>query len=263
MRKFFTGALVGTLFLVLAAVAYAVTDTMKFTSVTKSSVRKPTKLKPGNLFYRGTIAIDTNPAGQQPDAAPSTTIFFDKAIIRTSAPKWASCTQSEIDGKETVSAKCKKARISVPGKSTATAYAGTPGNPKAQSVREDLSVEAYNGPSGKKIFLAVTSKPGAPVKLSNRIVPGTVVRASGTYGFAVRFDIPTDLQEQLGLKISLTNFDVHISSATRLIGGKRRSYLQLTSCRTRKLAVKAETKFRDAQTNQLKAVTSVSSSRCP
>lgn len=262
MRKLTVGALVGALALALAAVAYAVTDTMTYSSVTKSSVKNPTKTKPGNLTYRGTIHIDTDPPGQQPDTAPTTTIFFDKAIVRNSA-KWPSCTRSEIDGKETVPAKCRKARVSIAGRSSATAYAGTPGNPKSQSVKEELNVEAYNGPSGKQIFLAVTSKPGAPVKLSNRIVPGTVVRASGPYGFAVRFDIPTDLQEQLGLKISLTDFDVHISPATRVIGGKKRAYLQLRSCpRTRRLAVKAETKFRDASTGQLKPVTSVSSSRC-
>ena len=261
MRKLLIGAVVAVSALVMAAVAYAVTDTMKFSSVTKSSVKKPTKTKPGNLTYRGTIAIDTDPPGQQPDAAPTTTVFFDNDIKRNSA-RWPSCTRSEIDGKETVSSKCKKARISIPGKSTATAYAGTPGNPKSQSVKEDLSVEAYNGPSGKAIFLAVTSKPGAPVKLSNRIVPGTIVRASGPYGFAVRFDIPPDLQEQLGLKISLTNFDVHIAPTTRTISGKKVAYLQLTACKDHKLAVKAETKFRDNTTQQLKAVTSVSSSKC-
>ena len=263
MRKLYVGALVGALFLVLAAVAYAVTDTMDFKSQTKSSVAKPTAKKPGNLFYRGTIHLDTDPPGQQPDVAPTTTIFFDKAIRRNGA-KWPSCTQAEIDGKEVVPAKCKKARVSVPGKSSATAYAGTPGNPKSQSVPEELSVEAYNGPSGKKIFLAVTSKPGAPVKLSNRVVPGTVVKASGPYGFAVRFDIPKSLQEQLSLPISLTDFDVHISSAARTIAGLGRvAYLQLTSCRTRKLAVKAETKFRDYTTGQMKPETDVSSSKCP
>lgn len=267
MRKLSMGALVGVLLLSLAAIAYAaVENTMTYKSQTSPSTKSPTKAKPANLFYRGTIAINTNPPELQPDAAPTTTVFFSK-YIRNNAKYWPSCTQAEIDGKAQIPAKCAKARVSVPGKSTARAYAGVPGDPKSKSAQEDLTVEVYNGPSGRKLFLVVTAKPGAPVPLTNRVVPGTVVRASGPYGFAVRFDIPADLQEQFGLKVSLTDFDVHVARTVRTIKvGTRKvraAYLQLVQCpRGRKLAVKAETKFRDSKTNELKAVTSVSSSKC-
>jgi hypothetical protein len=267
MRKVFTGTLVGALFLVLAAVAIAANNTVQYTSVTKPST-KPTKAKPANLSYRGILKLDTDPPGSQPDVAPSTTVFFDKAIARRSA-KWPSCTKAEIDGKASIPAKCAKARVSVPGKSTAAAWVGpNPGQPKSsQGFGENLDVEAYNGPSGKTIFLVLNSEPSAPVKVQNRVVPGTVLRASGPYGMAVRFDVPADLQQQLGLKVSLTDFDVHISNKPQRVKVgrvfKKVSYLQLVSCpKSRKLAVKAETKFRDTATNQIQARTSVSSSRC-
>ena len=267
MRKLYVGALVAALAMVMAAVAYAVNNTMTYSATVKSSIKNPTKAKPGNMAYRGIIAINTDPPEQQPDVAPTTTVFFDKAI-KNNARYFPSCTEAEIDGKETLPAKCTKAIV---GTGTARAYAGTPGKPKSESVREDLTVKAINGPSGKKLYLVVSSTPSAPVKLKHRVVPGTVIRASGPYGFAVRFDIPgsppeKSLQEQLGLKISLTDFDVQVSGKARRVKVgrvfKRIAYLQLTSCRTRKLAVKAETKFRDSSTGQFQPRTSVSSSPC-
>jgi hypothetical protein len=266
MRKLFSGAMIGALFLVLAAVAMAVTDTMKYSSVTKVVGKAAAAKKPANLSYRGTIAINTEPAEQQPDAAPRTTVSFDKNIINN-AKYYPSCTQAEIDGKEALPEKCKKAIVSIKGKSTATAYAGTPGNPKAQSVKEELTVEAINGPKGKTLFLVVSSKPNQAVTLNNRVVPGTVLKGKGLFGFLVQFDIPTDLQEQLGLKISLTDFDVHVDGKPRAvkIGGKsaKVAYLQLKACpKTRKLNVKAATQFRDNATGTIKTVESVSTSKC-
>jgi len=242
-----------------AAVAYAVTNTLSYS--TKVSYKgKPTTKKPANLAYTGTLHIDTDPSGHQPDIAPVTSIYFAKAI-KNNAKYFPSCKQSEIDGKATLPKKCKKAVV---GSGTAKALAGLPGNPSSQSVTEDLTVKAVNGPKAKSIFLVLTSKPDAPVALANRVVPGTVVKSSGKFGFLVRFAIPKDLQTQLGLSISLTDFNVKISNKAKTVKVKHKkkklSYLQLTSCKGH-LPSKAITEFRDTS-GAKHTVTSESRAKC-
>jgi hypothetical protein len=249
----------------ITAVALAVANTMSYTA--KVSYKgKPTPKKPANMKYTGTLDIETNPPGQQPDIGPKTEVHFDK-LIKNNAAHFPSCTQGEVDGKaDPLPAKCQKAIV---GKGTAEAYAGTPGNPKASSVHECLNVKAINGPKGKLLMLAVTAitcpdgtQPA--VALSNRVIPGTVLKGSGPFKFVVRFDIPESLQTQLGLAISLTHFEVIIDGKPRTfkIGGESvtESYLQLTGCKDH-LTVKAITTFKDS-TGKLTPVTSNSKSKC-
>jgi hypothetical protein len=244
----------------ITAVAYAVTDTLDY-SAKLSFKGKPTKTKPANLTYTSTLHIDTDPPGQQPETAPVTSVYFSKAI-KNNAKYFPFCNRGEIDGQPTFPAKCNKAKV---GTGTATALAGTPGNTSQQSVKEDLNVTVVNGPSGKNLYLVLNSQPGAPVAIQNRVVPGTLVKSSGAFGFLVRFTIPADLQEQLGLAISLTDFFVKIPSTARTVkvGSKSQKlgYLQLTSCKG-SLPVKAISAFRDKDTGTPKNVTSTSSAKC-
>jgi hypothetical protein len=244
----------------ITGVAYAVTNTLTYSG--KLTYKgSPTSKKPANLAWTSTLHIDTNPPGSQPDTAPSTSVYFSKAI-KNNALYFPFCNKSEIDGQAAFPTKCSKAVI---GTGTATALAGTPGSPASASVREDLNVKAVNGPRGKLLFLVLTSKPGAPVAINNRVVPGAVVRSSGTFGFLVRFDIPADLQSQLGLSISLTDFVVKISGTPRTVtikGVKKKvAYLQLTSCKGH-LPVKAISGFKDASTGTVTPVTSESQAKC-
>jgi hypothetical protein len=244
----------------ITGVAYAVTNTLTYSGkVTFKGT--PTAKKPVNTAYTGTLHIDTDPAGNQPDTAPTTSVYFAKGI-KNNAPYFPFCNKSEIDGQGTFPTKCSKAVV---GTGTATALAGSPGSPAGQSVREDLNVKAVNGPKGKVLYLVLTSKPGAPVAINNRIVPGTVVKSSGIFGFLVRFDIPEDLQSQLGLSISLTDFLVKVSGTPRTVtikGVKKKvSYLQLTSCKG-SLPVKAIAQFKDSSTGQVNPVTSESKAKC-
>jgi hypothetical protein len=251
--------------LAVTAVAHAVTNTLSY-SAKLGYKGKPTAKKPANLAYTGTLHIDTDPSGHQPDTAPVTSIWFAKAI-KNNAKHFPSCTRSAIDGKARFPSKCNKAVV---GSGTATALAGVPGSPSWQSVKEDLNVKAVNGPKGKAIYLVLSSEPGAPVALANRVVPGAVVKSSGQFGFQVRFTIPEDLQSQLGLSISLTDFNVKIGNKARTVKlkvkGKKKlqkkklSYLQLTSCK-RQLPSKAVTEFKDTSGGRHQ-VTSRSQSRC-
>jgi hypothetical protein len=252
--------LTAVLAVAITAVAYAVTDTVSY-SAKYSKSGKPSKNKPANMSYTGILHVDTNPPGQQPETAPTTSIFYSKAI-KNNAPYFPFCNQKDIDGMGTFPAKCNKAIV---GSGTASSLAGSPGSPSDQSVREDLTVKAVNGPSGKVLFLVLNSKPGAPVAISNRVVPGAVVKAAGTFGFLTRFQVPADLQNQLGLSISLTDFNVKISGTPRKvkIKGKTQkvSYLQLTSC-PGTLPTKAVATFTDSSGGANKDVTSTSKAKC-
>jgi hypothetical protein len=195
--------------LVTAATAWAVTNTVSY-SVTLKKVGKKagTKKKPVRVGYNAVLHIDTDPAGSQPDTAPVTTIYFPKQI-KQNAKLLPSCTQAEIDGQSTFPAKCNKARV---GTGTARALAGSPGSPASNSVTEDLTVTAVNGAGGKQILLVLNSAPGAPVAISNRVVPGTLGGGKDGFAYTVAFEIPEDLQNQLGLAISLTDFKVNITN---------------------------------------------------
>lgn len=246
--------------LAVTGVAYAVTNTLTY-SAKLSFKGTPTSKKPANLAYTATLHVGTDPQGQQPDTAPTTSVYFSKAIKKNAA-YFPFCNQTEIDGQGTFPSKCNKAVV---GSGSATALAGTPGSPSSASVREDLTVKAVNGPKGKLLFLVLNSKPGAPVAITNRVVPGAVVAASGTFGFQIRFQIPADLQQQLGLQISLTDFLVKTSSTPKTVTVKGKStklaYLQLTSCKGH-LPVKAIANFKDATTGKVTPVTSTSSAKC-
>jgi hypothetical protein len=244
----------------ITGVAYAVTNTLTYSGkVTYKG--KPTTAKPANTAYTGTLHIDTNPPGSQPDTAPSTEVYFAKGI-KLNAAYFPSCKISDIDGQPAFPSKCNKAIV---GTGTATALAGAVGSPSSQSVKEDLTVKAVNGPKGKVLYLVLTSNPGAPVAINNRVVPGTVVKKSGTFAYLVRFDIPADLQQQLGLSISLTDFNVKISGTPKTVTIKKKkvkvAYLQLTSCKG-SLPVKAVANFKDSSTGQTVPVTSSSTAKC-
>ena len=197
--------------------------------------------------------------GNQPDVSPSTTVFFD-AGLRNNAKYFPFCNRSEVDGVDTIPAKCVKAEI---GKGSASADAGTPGAPP--SLVEPLDVLAMNGPKGKSLWLIVRSKPGAPVPLKWTVIPGTVARASGVFGFSVRFDVPPSLQNQLGLDISLTDFNVKISGTPRKVKVgkvfKKISYLQIAVCK-KTMHSKAIVTFRDHDTGQPKSQTSATDGKC-
>jgi hypothetical protein len=245
----------------ITAVAYAVTDTVSY-SAKYSKSGKPTKSKPANMSYTGILHVDTNPPGSQPDTAPTTSIYYSKAV-KNNAPYFPFCNQSEIDGQSTFPAKCNKAIV---GTGTAKSLAGTPGQPAGSAITENLTVKAVNGPKGKVIFLVLNSAPGAPVAISNRVVPGAVVKASGAFGYITKFAVPADLQEPVpGVKVALTDFNVKISGAPRKvkIKGKTQkiSYLQLTSC-PGTLPAKAIATFKDADTGAPKSVTSTSNAKC-
>jgi hypothetical protein len=233
--------------LVFAAAAWAVTNTVSYSvTLKKVGTAKPTPSKPVNVGYNAVLHIDSDPSGSQPDTAPVTSIYFAKQIKQNSK-LIPSCSKADVDGKQSMPAKCTKAKV---GTGTASALAGSPGSPSSNSVKEDLKVTFLNGPKGKQVLLVLNSQPGAPVAITNRVVPGDLSSGGGPYGYRVDFKIPPDLQNQLGLSIALTDFKVAISSKgfPVKIHGKKASvsYLQLTGCPGNSLPVRAIGHFVDS-----------------
>jgi len=241
----------------IVAVAYAVNDTVSYSA--KITVKgKPSKTKPANTSYEGILHVGTDQAGQQPETAPTTAIYYSKAY-KPNGKYFPFCNQSEIDGQPTFPAKCKKAIV---GTGTAQALAGSSGG--TGSLPQSLTVTAVNGPKGKVLYLVLRNKPGS-VDVPNRVIPGTLVKSSGTFGFLIRFQIPPNLQNVAGLDIALTDFDVKVPSTARKVKVgkvfKKISFLQLTACKG-SLPVKAIVDFKDKDTGATKPVTSLSKSKC-
>jgi hypothetical protein len=230
--------------LAAAATAWAVTNTITYKVTIKKGTGTPSAKKPVPIAYNAVLHIDTDPVGSQPDTAPVTSIYFAKKIKQNSK-LLPGCTVGDIDGQQTFPSKCNKAKV---GTGTASALAGTPGNPSSSSIRENLNVVFVNGKSGKQILLVLNSTPDAPVAIQNRVVPGDLAGGSGNFGYRVDFKIPADLQEQLGLRISLVDFKVAITGKkfTAKKNGKtvKVGFLEATGCGS--LPVRAVAHFRDS-----------------
>lgn len=209
--------------LAVAAVAYAATNTVTYTSKLSPAHPKPKKGKPVNVGYEG--ILDVSNGGNQPDTGTNTVIYFPKQLI-TNAKKFPSCTQADIDGKPAVPAKCKAAVV---GTGVATSLAGIPG--QAPGLTEQLNVTAYNGSKGKFLLLNLNTKPGQLVPITNRVIPGKFGKGGGAFGYTLDFAVPPNLQNVGGLQVALSHFDVKISAKkTVKVKGKKISFLQLGSC---------------------------------
>jgi hypothetical protein len=244
--------------LAAAATAWAVTNTINYTVTLKKGTGKPTAKKPVPVAYNAVLKIDTDPAGSQPDTAPVTSIYFPKQIKQNSK-LLPSCSQSDIDGKAAMPAKCKKAIV---GSGTASALAGSPGSPASNSVKEDLNVTFVNNKK-KQVLLVLNSQPTAPVAITNRVVPGDLAGGTGNFGYRVDFKIPEDLQNQLGLSIALTDFNVKITGKAFKVKVKGKTkkvgYLELTGCGT--LPIRAIAHFKDSSTGSTTDVTDDSTAK--
>ena len=209
--------------LVMAAAAYAATDSVNY-SVTLHQSGKASKKKPAPVTYTTTITIRATPAGTQPDGSSTSDLFAPKQL-RLNASKFPSpCKQSDIDGKSSIPAKCSKALI---GSGTATASAGTPGTPSVGS--ESFNVAVYNASHGKAVLFVLNSTPGAAVPIHNRVIVGTIKRASGPYGYVLHISVPANLQKVGTLQSTITDVTLTVGKTVK-VKGKRTPYAELTSC---------------------------------
>jgi hypothetical protein len=255
------GLLVAAL-LVLAhpGAALAVTNSVAF-SGKLAMATTPSTAAPANTAFEWAHQITTVPAGGQPDTAVSFKVLFPSPLI-LNAQDFPACLAWTADGQTTLSDDCKNAIV---GSGTATMYAGSPGSPLGNSVREDLAVTVLNGsPAGSAMLLLLNSTPSAPVVIRNRVVTGNINPEQG-FAFGSEFNVPADLQNQLGLSIVVTDLDVTISGTPRpiTVGTTTRniSYLQLPDCGSA-LPARQLTNFRAVKSTALTTLTSDTSVPC-
>ena len=219
--------------LLMTGTASAVSNTLSFDIAMQMS-ETPSTNKPAPLAYQWTQRIRTDPPGNQPDTASQFTFYFDKNIA-SNGQYFPGCSSSEVDGQPEIPDACKPAIV---GNGVATALAGSPGSPAANSVREQMTVTLLNGsPAGEQWILYLRSDPGAPVFV-RRTISGTVIPLSEAYtdkySFAVQFDVPAELQNQLGLSITMSDLVVNVPSEMHAVkvGGSyySASFLTIKSC---------------------------------
>jgi len=245
--------MIGALVFATAAWAAQQNNTFKYRS-TAQYKGHPSKAKPKNLTYTGILDVGTE-EGTQPNTAALTELFIAKQL-KTNGSKFKGCPPSDIDGKGTITPRCKKAQL---GNGKANALFGAPGG--STSLPQNLDVLVFNGPKGKSLLLALT---GGALGQSYRVIPGKIKKLKGKFGFKVGFKIPKELQGQLGSQIALTHFNVKVKTKKQVkVKGKKASWFQITSCpKSHKLPVKAITHFNDDAGNPGSTKTSKSTMKC-
>jgi len=204
-------AMVATAVFSIVGIAYAVEKTQYLTTTTTGG--KGSKSKPRAIKLRVNTGVSANVEAENGTFANSkTTISLDRNL-RFNNRKFPYCSEQRVLTDED---SCPAA--SRVGKGSVRAVAGPGGN-----VKVAPRVTAYNA-RGNKLLLKLTKAPGDPVD-STGVIVGTLKNASGRYGKKLEVPIPAKYQQQLGLFITLQQFDVTINKTYRRV-----PFVQSTGC---------------------------------
>ena len=178
---------------------------------------KGTKKKPRVVKFSTTTttnAVDLAKDGTY--ATKSAVIHFDKNL-KFNSTKFPTCALKIVATKPE---KCPKGSLVGKGLAKATVGEG--------QIKVNPSIKAYNDKGGK-LNLALIAKPGEVD--SSGILVGKLKKDSGKdYGFKLDVQIPKKLQEQLGLKITLTKFVTVIDDKQIKVKGKKYGYVESIGC---------------------------------
>jgi hypothetical protein len=198
-----------------------------------------TKAKPKNVKLK--VTTTTKPAADQ--AAFATTqavLYFDKGLT-FGGSKFASCTVAKVQAAEK---NCPK------GSKVGTGSA----KGAALGLIENLSVTAFNGPSGKTLLLHVVGS--SPLSIDS-VINAKLSKASGKYGTKLTVPIPDSLQAPItnpdGSKVyaTLTEFITSVKGTA-----KGTPYVGLKSCSGGKLNFKGTFAYTDGTSKTATSTTS-------
>ncbi|MBA2348590.1 MAG: hypothetical protein H0V81_09885 [Solirubrobacterales bacterium] len=178
---------------------------------------KGTKAKPRNLVLSVTTTTDAIERDKNGTfATTNAVIHFDKNL-RFNNARFPTCALKIVATKPE---KCPKGSQVGTGLAKATVGEG--------QIKVNPSIKAYND-KNNKINLALIAKPGEVD--SSGILVGKLKKDSGKdFGFKLDVPIPAKLQEQLGLKITLTKFNTTINRNTVTVKGKKYAYVNSIGC---------------------------------
>jgi hypothetical protein len=227
MRKLTLTAAAAVTAIGAVGVAQAVTPTTAM-KASVSPTKKGTAKKPANVKL--SVELITQPAAGDPAfATRSTVVHFDKNL-KFGGKYLKSCSASQVQADNT---KCPKGSKVGTGSATGTAL----------GLTENLTVTAYNGPTGNKLELLVDGT--APLQIHS-VIEGKLQSDSGKYGKKLVVAIPDNLQQPApGAYATLTDF----KTAVKGTGSKKRPYIGLAGCTKKTLNYKSDFVFTDGTTS--------------
>jgi hypothetical protein len=196
----------------VTGVARAV-DADQSIAVSSTNKKAGTATKPKNIV-KLTVTTTTTPHEAAPAyATQKAVIHFDKNLVFGSS-KFPSCTKAQVEAIP-VSPKCAAAKV---GTGSAKAVVA------AINANPTLTVTAYNGPAGKKLWLLVKE----PTFQINSVLDGTLSSDTGKYGKKLTVLIPENLQQPIpGVYATLTEFQTSVQGTAT---AKKIPYIGLKGC---------------------------------
>ena len=103
---------------------------------------------------------------------------------------------------------------------------------------------AYNGPGGNKLELLVDGS--TPLQIHS-VIEGVLSSDSAPYGKKLSVHVPDGLQQPApGAYATLVQFDTTIN---KVLGSKKRPYVGINSCKTKKIAFGVDYMYTDGTTS--------------
>jgi len=237
MRKVAFAAAVAALATVgIAGPAYAV-NADQTVAVKTTPSKAGTKKKPKRIKMK--VTTTTTPKDDTAFATKKAVIFFDKNIVFGGA-KFKSCTAAQVQQSE---ASCPAG--SKVGKGTAQG--------KALGITQNLTVTAFNGPSGKSVLLHVVGS--SPLAIDS-VIDAKLSKASGKFGYKLTVPIPDNLQQPIpGTYATLTQFITTVDGTA-----KSTPYVGLAGCSGGKLNFKGVFDYTDGTSQTATSTQKCSSS---
>ena len=235
MRKLTLMAVAAVTAFCAVGIAQAVTPTTTMKASVSPS-KKGTAKKPANVKLN--VELITQPtAGEPAFATRSTVVHFDKNL-KFGGKNLKSCSSSQVQADDT---KCPKGSKVGSGSATGVAL----------GLTENLTVTAYNGPTGNKLELLVDGQ--SPLQIHS-VIEGKLQKDSGLYGQKLVVAIPETLQQPApGAFATLTDFKTSVKGT----GSKKRPYVGLAGCAKKTLNYKSDFVFTDGTTS-----TATTTSKC-
>jgi hypothetical protein len=205
-------------------------------SVSVSPSKAGTKAKPKGVRLK--VTTTTTPKDTTPFATTSATIFFDRNL-QFYGKSFKSCSQAQVQQDQT---RCPAGSKVGTGSAQGIALGAT----------ENLTITAFNGPSGNKIELHVV---GQQPLMIDSVIEGSLRTSSGAYGHKLVVPIPQGLQQPApNVYATLTQFVTAVGSAT--VKSKGKPYVGLTGCTGGKLRFRGDFTYTDGTSKTATAVAS-------
>jgi hypothetical protein len=211
-----------------AGISAAVTPTVTI-KASVSPTKHGTKTKPKATKLVVKLATTPNPA--DPAFAASDTIVHLGKELTFNGKALKTCSQSQVQADDT---KCPKGSHVGGGVAAGTAL----------GLTENLKVTAYNGPGGNKLELLVDGS--TPLQIHS-VIEGVLSSDSAPYGKKLSVHVPDGLQQPApGAYATLVQFDTTIN---KVLGSKKRPYVGINSCKTKKIAFGVHYIYTDGTTS--------------